>query len=135
MPVDDAFFEAVHAALSVGQDAFVFDGIAELAAFGAEGVPFVLDRSADAVGLVESPVNRGAGEVLAPANAVRVHDFVGGGIPDVGGFVAVTGPRCEEVVDHGVRAALRGPVDRTVDELGALAVPVRVGQLVRFRKQ
>lgn len=135
VPIDRAVFEAVHATLSVREDAFVARGVAELAAFGAEGVPFVLDSSADAVGLVKAPVNRGAVEVLATADAVRVHDFVGGGIPNVGGFVAVAGPGREEVVDHGVRAALRGPVDRSVDKLGPLTDSVGVGQLARFREQ
>lgn len=51
------------------------------------------------------------------------------------GLPAVTGPRREEVVDDRVRAALWGPVDRPVDELGALADPVGVCQLVGVRER
>lgn len=132
VPVDDAAFESVHAALAVGEADFVGSGVAEeaSASFGAGGVPFVADGSADEVGLVEAPVDGAALELLAAADAVGVDDFVGGGVLEDAAFPAVACPCGEEVVEDGVCAGGCGPVDGSVDECLPAAVDVGVDEFV-----
>lgn len=55
------------------------------------------------------------------ADAVGVHDFVGGGVAHPAGFVAMDAPAVEEAVDDGVCAGGVGPVDGSVEEGDAFA--------------